>query len=75
MKIEMKKRKGGIYAHWYELLYRDTQGRIVRFLIWSHQANTYAKAVRFFYASRVKNCTTILLRNSEPFDEGMHLAC
>jgi hypothetical protein len=75
MKIIMEKRKGGIYAQWYNIVGINLQGQRCNYLIYANQANTYAKAVRFF--NKVwgsKGHIGIELTNAEPFNERFCLA-
>jgi hypothetical protein len=75
MRIIMEKRKGGFYAQWYNIAGIDPQGQRCNYLIYANQANTYAKAVRFFnetWGSR--GHIGITLRNAEPFGESLWLA-
>ena len=76
MKIVMEKRKGGIYAQWYTVEGINPSGSRCNYLIYSNQANTYAKAVQFFKkAWGDKGHIGLELRNAEPFDSSLCLAC
>ena len=76
MKIRMEKRKGGIYAQWYEILTKCPNGRLARCLIYQHQANTYAKAVKYFNDHWLtKGYVGIELRNAAPYSNSLALAC
>ena len=75
MRIKMEKRKGGIYAQWYNIVGINPEGQRCNYLIYSRQANTYAKAVRFF--NKVwgsKGHIGIELCNAEPLDDNFWLA-
>jgi len=75
MKIIMEKRKGGIYAQWYNIVGITPEGKSCNYIIYANQANTYAKAVRFFnktWGSR--GHIGIELTNAEPFDGRFCLA-
>ena len=62
----MTKRKAGIYCQWYVIEGLDICGRLVYYLIYSKQANTYAKAVKFLNDTWVKKgCKAIVLRNAD----------
>lgn len=69
----MEKRKPGIYAQWYTIIGLNRYGQKCYFLIYSSQANTYAKAVKFWNEMWGDSCTAFTLRNSEPFDESLAL--
>lgn len=76
MKIVMEKRKPGIYAQWYNILGRNLRGQLCHYLIYPNQAKTYAQAVRFFNETWGKNGHIAYeLRNSEPFEDILSLAC
>jgi len=75
MKIQMSKRKGGIYAQWFEVFGLNEKGQECWFLIYHNQAKNYAQAVRFWKATWGKKCKAFYLRNAEPFDDRLALAC
>ena len=75
MKIKMSKRKGGIYAQWFEVFGLNAKGEECWFLIYQNQAKNYAQAVRFWNEKWGKNCKAFYLRNAEPFDNRITLAC
>ena len=75
MKIIMEKRKGGIYAQWYNIVGINLEGKTCNYLIYKNQAKTYAQAVRFF--NKVwgsKGYIGLELSNAEPFDDSLCLA-
>lgn len=75
MKIIMEKRKGGIYAQWYNIVGINLQGQRCNYLIYANQANTYAKAVRFFNKTwGSKGHIGIELSNAEPLNDSLCLA-
>ena len=64
----MEKRKGGIYAQWFEIV-GFKNGRKTTFIIYRSQASNYAQAVRFFnetWGHLKMKCLT--LRNAEPYN-------
>lgn len=64
----MEKRKGGIYAQWYEIVAISPIGRKVNVLIYSHQANSYPKAVRYYNEHiKPKGYKGLYLVNAQPF--------
>lgn len=70
----MTKRKGGIYAQWYEVYGINEKGKETIFLIYPKQAKNYAQAVKFWKEKWGKNkCKATCLKNAEPF--GNALAC
>jgi len=76
MKIEMQKRKAGIYAQWFSI---DglSGGKRTTYLIYANQAKTYAQAVRFWnktWGGRNGN-KAFVLRNAEPYNPSSYLAC
>lgn len=75
MKIKMEKRKGGIYAQWFEVFGLNEKGQPCWFLIYYHQAKNYAQAVRFWKKVWGKQNQAIFLRNAEPMDDTLTLAC
>lgn len=75
MKIQMSKRKCGIYAQWFEVFGLNEKGQECCFLIYYNQAKNYAQAVRFWKATWGKKCKAFCLRNAEPFDDRLALAC
>ena len=75
MKIIMEKRKGGIYAQWYNIVGITPEGKRCNYIIYSNQANTYAKAVSFFNKTwGNRGHIGIELTNAEPFDGRFCLA-
>lgn len=75
MKIIMEKRKGGIYAQWFEVFGLNEKGKECRFLIYYHQAKNYTQAVKFWKEKWGKNCKAFYLQNAEPFNENYFAAC
>ena len=75
MKIIMKKRKGGIYAQWFEVFGLDAKGRECWFLIYYNQAKNYTQAVRFWNETWGKTCKAFYLRNAQPFNNDYLIAC
>ena len=75
MKIQMTKRKAGIYAQWFEVFGLNEKGQECCFLIRHHQAKNYAQAVRYWKKTWGKKCKAFYLRNAEPFDDRLTLAC
>ena len=75
MKIQMSKRKGGIYAQRFEVFGLNEKGQKCWFLIYHNQAKNYAQAVRFWEANWGKKCKAFYLRNAEPLDDRLTLAC
>jgi len=76
MKIEMQKRKAGIYAQWF-CIEGLSGGKRTTYLIYAHQAKNYAQAVRFWnkmWGGRNGN-KAFVLRNAEPYDPSLCLAC
>jgi len=75
MKIHMSKRKSGIYAQWYVVIGLNPLGERCNFLIFYHQANTYAQAVKFWNKTWGEKCKAFYLINAEPFSDSMAQAC
>ena len=75
MKIQMSKRKCGIYAQWFEVSGLNEKGQECWFLIYHNQAKNYAQAVRFWKATWGKKCKAFYLQNAEPFNDILALAC
>jgi hypothetical protein len=75
MKIQMSKRKGGIYAQWFEVYGLNEKGKHCWFLIYPDQARNYAQAVRFWRKGWGDKCKAFYLRNAEPFDNTSATAC
>lgn len=75
MKIIMTKRKNGIYSQWYEVFGIDEKGDECWYLIFQEQANTYAKAVKYWNEKWGKNNKAIYLRNAEPYNNQLAIAC
>lgn len=75
MKIQMEKRKPGIYAQWFEVVGYNEFNRKVTFIIYKDQAANYAQAVRFWKKAWGHKCKAILLRNAEPYSNLLTLAC
>lgn len=76
MKIEMTKRVEGFYAQWYEVHGRDTYGRYIIYAIYSYQANTYAKAVKFWKDTwGHKKHFDLVLKNAKPFGNDLAYCC
>lgn len=65
MRIVMSKREAGFYAQWYEVL-GERNGRPCTFLIYKHQADTYAKAARYWKERWGDRCKAHILRNAKP---------
>ena len=74
MQIIMTKRKPGVYCQWFTIQGINEAGHNCSFLIYYSQAKTYAQAIRFFNRSWPK-CKGLVLRNSEPVDDRLALAC
>jgi len=73
----MEKRKGGIYAQWFEVFGLNEKGQECWFLIYRNQAKNYAQAVKFWkktWGGRNGN-KSFVLRKANPFDESLMLAC
>lgn len=75
MRIEMNKRKGGIYAQWFVVFGINEKGMECCFLIYRNQAKNYAQAVRFWNETWGKNCRAFYLRNAEPYTDSYSKAC
>jgi hypothetical protein len=75
MKIQMSKRKSGIYAQWFEVLGLNEKGQKCSFLIYYNQAKNYAQAVRFWEITWGKKCKAFLLKNAEPYNNNLSIAC
>ena len=76
MKIEMRKRKPGIYAHWF-VVEGLSKGKRTTYLIYAKQAKNYAQAVIFWnktWGSGEGN-KAFVLRNAEPYHHELYLAC
>ena len=71
MKIQMTKRKPGIYAQWFEVIGINENGQNCCFLIYHSQAKNYAQAVRFWTKMWGSKYNAILLRNADPLDISM----
>lgn len=75
----MEKRKGGIYAQWYVIVGYNKHNKhniLTNFLIYFNQAKTYPQAVKYWKEHWGKNgCRALYLRNAEPFDSNISLAC
>lgn len=72
----MQKRKAGIYAQWFVIEGISKKGSTL-FLIYANQAKTYPQAVRFWNETwgKDKSNKAFILRNAEPYDAKMYLAC
>ena len=66
MKIEMTKRKSGVYAQWFSVDGINEKGQQCVFAIYHNQAKTYAQAVRFWNKSWGKTCKAFVLKNANP---------
>lgn len=62
----MEKRKNGIYVDRYIVEGNDFQGREINFHIYNEQANTFAKAIKFWEENWGRNHKAILIRHSKP---------
>lgn len=69
MKILMEKRKNGIYVDRYIVEGEDLKGRKVYFPIYSEQANTFSKAIKFWKKHFSQDHIAVLIRHSEPISE------
>lgn len=68
----MQKRKPGIYAQWF-VIKGLNNGQPTTYLIFPHQAKTYAQAVRFWrktWGNNPRN-KAFVLKNAEPFNESI----
>ena len=75
MEIIKSKRKPGIYAQWYEIFGINEKDERCWFLIYKNQAKTYTQAVKFWNKTWGNKCKAIFLRNAEPFDNKLAIAC
>lgn len=73
MRIEMTKRKGGIYCHWFEVLGLDRNGNKTVFII-PFECKTYAQAIKYWNKIWGKDCKAEILRNAKPLNTKITLA-
>ena len=72
----MQKRKAGIYIQWF-IIEGLSGGKRTTYSIYANQAKNYAQAVRFWnktWGGRNGN-KAFILRNAEPYDQSLCLAC
>jgi len=75
MKIQMSKRKPGIYSNWYVVYGLDEKNKECFFIINHNQAKNYAQAIRFWNKIWGAKNKAFSIRNSEPYDTWLSLAC
>lgn len=75
MKIQMSKRKDGIYAQYFEVFGLNENGKKCWFIIYPDQAKNYAQAVRFWKDTWGRKCKAFYLRNAKPIGKSFSIAC
>ena len=75
MEIRKSRRKPGVYAQWYEVFGKNSKGETCWFLIYKNQAKTYNQAVKFWNKTWGHNSKAFFIRNAQPFDNTLLIAC
>ena len=74
MRINNTPRKAGIYSQLFTILGFKEDKRPCLFHIYSQQADTFEKAIQFFY-DKWPNCIGLEIRYSEPYPEELAKCC